>query len=82
MTTAIVGAGNIGRTIAGQLVPGGERVLLAAPETPDQLAQQLGDLATATTVPEAIDAADVVILGEMAGTHSPGMTSARQRLVL
>jgi 8-hydroxy-5-deazaflavin:NADPH oxidoreductase len=62
MTTAIIGAGNIGRTIASQLVAGGERVVLAARDTPDQLAKQLGDLATATTVPEAIDAADVVIL--------------------
>jgi predicted dinucleotide-binding enzyme len=62
MSTAIIGAGNIGRTIAGQLVAGGERVVLAARETPDQLAKQLGDLASATTVVEAIDAADVVIL--------------------
>jgi predicted dinucleotide-binding enzyme len=62
MSTAIIGTGNIGRTIAGQLVAGGERVVLASRETPDQLANQLGNLATATTVPEAIDAADVVIL--------------------
>jgi 8-hydroxy-5-deazaflavin:NADPH oxidoreductase len=61
VTTAIIGAGNLGRTIASELVAGGERVVLAARETPDQLAKQLGDLATATTVPEAIDAADVVI---------------------
>ena len=62
MSTAIIGVGNVGRTIAGHLVAGGERVVLAARETPDQLAKQLGDLATATTVSEAIAAADVVIL--------------------
>jgi predicted dinucleotide-binding enzyme len=62
MSTAIIGVGNVGRTIAGHLVAGGEPVVLAARETPDQLAKQLGDLATATTVSEAIAAADVVIL--------------------
>ena len=61
MSTAIIGVGNIGRTIASQLVEGGERVVLAASETPDQLADQLGDLATAATVEEAIESADVVI---------------------
>jgi predicted dinucleotide-binding enzyme len=62
MSTAIIGVGNIGRTIAGHLVAGGEGVVLAARETPDQLAKQLGDLASATTVPEGIDAADMVVL--------------------
>jgi predicted dinucleotide-binding enzyme len=62
MTTAIIGVGNIGRTIASELVAGGEPVVLAARQTPHQLAQQLGGLATATTVPEAIASADTVIL--------------------
>ncbi len=62
MTTAIIGVGHIGRTIATGLVAGGERVVLAARDTPDELAKQLGDLATAATVPEAIEVADVVIM--------------------
>ena len=61
MSTAIVGVGNIGRTLAGELVAGGEHVVLAARQTPNELARQLGDLAAATTVPDAIESADVVI---------------------
>jgi predicted dinucleotide-binding enzyme len=61
MTTAIIGTGNIGRTVASQLVAGGETVVLAATTTPNQLAKELGDLATATSVPEAIDSADVIV---------------------
>ena len=61
MSIAIIGAGNIGRTVAGHLVDGGESVVLAASEPPTALASQLGDLATAAPVPEAIDAADIVI---------------------
>jgi len=59
--TAIIGVGNIGRTIAGHLVAGGERVILAARERPEALARQLGDLASAAPVPEAISTGDVVI---------------------
>jgi predicted dinucleotide-binding enzyme len=49
--TAIIGAGSIGRTIAGHLVAGGEYVILAARETPEALARQLGDMASAAPVP-------------------------------
>jgi len=59
--TAIIGVGNIGRTIAGHLAAGGERVILAARETPEALARELGDLASAAPVPEAIRTGDVVI---------------------
>ena len=61
MNSAIIGVGNIGHTLAQHLVSGGEAVILAASDRPDALAQQLGDLASAAAVPEAIDAADVVI---------------------
>jgi predicted dinucleotide-binding enzyme len=61
MTTAIIGTGNIGRTVARQLVAGGESVVLAATTTPNQLAKELGDLASASSVPEAIDSADVIV---------------------
>ena len=61
MTTAIIGAGNIGRTIATHLVAGGEPVVLAARDEPEGLAKELGNLATTATVPAAIEAADVVV---------------------
>jgi 8-hydroxy-5-deazaflavin:NADPH oxidoreductase len=63
MTTAIIGVGNVGGTLARHLVDGGEQVVLAAREEPDAaaLADKLGPLASAATVPEAIEAADVVV---------------------
>jgi predicted dinucleotide-binding enzyme len=73
--------GNIGKTIASQLVEGGERVVLAASETPDQLADQLGDLATATTVAEAIESADVVVLAVWLDVTKSLIEQHRARLV-
>ena len=63
MTTAIIGIGNIGGTVARYLVAGGERVILAAQEEakPKELAAKLGPLASAAPVRKAIADADVVI---------------------
>jgi 8-hydroxy-5-deazaflavin:NADPH oxidoreductase len=63
MATAIIGVGNIGGALARHLVDGGEQVVLAAREEPDAaaLADKLGPLASAATVQEAIEAADVVV---------------------
>jgi 8-hydroxy-5-deazaflavin:NADPH oxidoreductase len=63
MTTAIIGVGNIGGALARHLVSGGEQVMLAAREEPNAaaLAGELGPLASAATVQEAIEAADVVV---------------------
>jgi predicted dinucleotide-binding enzyme len=63
MTTAIIGVGNIGGALARHLVGGGEQVMLAAREEPNAaaLAGELGPLASAATVQEAIEAADVVV---------------------
>ena len=61
MSTAIIGTGNIGSALAEHLVSGGEPVVLAANEPPDTLAKQLGDLASAASVSEAIEVADVVV---------------------
>lgn len=61
MSTAIIGVGNIGRTLADHLVAGGEPVVLAATKVPEAAAKQLGALASAATAPEAIDACDAVI---------------------
>jgi predicted dinucleotide-binding enzyme len=63
MTTAIIGVGNIGKTVARHLVDGGERVVLAAHDGSHAtaLANELGELASAASVEEAITGADVVV---------------------
>src|SRR3989454_7483774 len=63
MTTAIIGLGNIGKAVARHLVDGGERVVLAAGTESNAvaLAKELGELASATSVEEAITDADVVV---------------------
>ena len=63
MTTAIIGVGNIGKSVARHLVNGGERVVLAAREESNAtaLANELGELASATSVEKAITDADVVV---------------------
>jgi 8-hydroxy-5-deazaflavin:NADPH oxidoreductase len=64
MATAIIGIGNIGGTLARHLVRGGEPVVLAAKDEAHAaaLAQELGDLAHAASVEEAIAEADIVVL--------------------
>src|SRR5258706_5824264 len=63
MTTAIIGTGNIGGTLARHLVRGGERVVLAAKDEANAaaLAQELGELARAASVEAAIAEADSVV---------------------
>src|SRR6266498_3591053 len=63
MTTAIIGVGNIGKSVARHLVDGGERVVLAARDESNAtaLADELGELASATSVEKAITDADVVV---------------------
>jgi 8-hydroxy-5-deazaflavin:NADPH oxidoreductase len=63
MATAIIGTGNIGGTLARHLVRGGEPVVLAAKEEANAaaLAHELGDLARAASVEEAIADADTVV---------------------
>jgi len=61
VSTAIIGVGNIGRAVAGHLVAGGEPVVLAATDPPQTLAMELGDLASAATVSDAIKATDVIV---------------------
>ena len=64
MTTAIIGTGNIGGQVARHLVAGGEQVVLAAHHESHAaaLAKELGPLASATSVRQAIARADVVVL--------------------
>src|SRR5207245_7061869 len=63
MATAIIGTGNIGGTLARHLVRGGEPVVLAAKDGANAaaLAQELGELARAASVEEAIAEADAVV---------------------
>jgi 8-hydroxy-5-deazaflavin:NADPH oxidoreductase len=61
MTIAIIGVGNIGKTVAEQLVAGGETVVLAANDPPVTVANELGPSATAATVADAVDRSDTVI---------------------
>jgi predicted dinucleotide-binding enzyme len=63
MTTAIIGVGNLGKAVARHLVDGGEPVVLAAHDGSNAtaLANGLGELASATSVEEAIANADVVV---------------------
>ena len=63
MTTAIVGVGNIGSTVARHLTAGGESVVLAAKDLSraQALAEELGPLARAASVADAISGADAVL---------------------
>jgi hypothetical protein len=60
LTTAIVGVGNIGGALARHLVAGGESVVLAAKDgsRAEALADELGPLARAASVEDAIAGAD------------------------
>ena len=64
MTTAIIGVGNLGGTVARHLVGGGESVVLSAKDEAHAkaLADELGTNASAASVEEAIAGADVVVL--------------------
>jgi predicted dinucleotide-binding enzyme len=64
MTTAIIGIGNVGGALARHLVRAGEPVMLAARDesATAALAGELGSLASAASVPDAIGAADVIVL--------------------
>jgi 8-hydroxy-5-deazaflavin:NADPH oxidoreductase len=64
MTTAIIGVGNLGGTVARHLVGGGESVVLAAKDEAhaNALADELGPNASAAPVEEAMAGADVVVL--------------------
>jgi predicted dinucleotide-binding enzyme len=64
VSTAIIGVGNLGGTVARHLVAGGESVVLAAADEghAETLADELGPNATAASVEDAITGADVVVL--------------------
>jgi 8-hydroxy-5-deazaflavin:NADPH oxidoreductase len=63
MTTAIIGIGSIGGAVARHLVAGGEPVVLAATDQShvEALADELGPLARAASVEDAIAGGDAVV---------------------
>jgi predicted dinucleotide-binding enzyme len=82
MTTAIIGVGHIGSALARHLVAGGEDVALAAKDASraEALAAQLGTLARADSVKDAIASADAVIFAvwldqmtELLAQHEHGL---------
>jgi hypothetical protein len=64
LTTAIIGVGNLGGTVARHLMNGGEPVVLAAADEAHAtaLADELGSNASVASVEDAIAGADVVVL--------------------
>jgi predicted dinucleotide-binding enzyme len=64
LTTAIIGVGNLGGTVARHLVAGDEPVVLAAADKThaEGLADELGPTASAASVEDAIAGADAVVL--------------------
>jgi 8-hydroxy-5-deazaflavin:NADPH oxidoreductase len=64
MTTAVIGVGKIGGAVARHLVAGGEPVVLAAKDesNAEALASELGPLARAASVEDAIAGSDAVVL--------------------
>jgi len=63
MSTAIIGVGKLGGTVATHLTAGGEAVVLAAQSkaSAEQLARKLGDRASAASVADAIEQAEAAI---------------------
>jgi len=61
---AVIGLGNIGKTVAQNFVKGNRSVIIASRKLEDAtaLAQELGSLATASETGEAIKNADIIIL--------------------
>jgi len=61
---AVIGLGNIGKTVAKNLVKGNRPVIIASREIEDAkaLASQLGNLVTPTETAEAIKEADIIVL--------------------
>lgn len=64
---AVIGVGNIGSAVATNLVKGNRPVIVASRKLTDaqNLAGKLGNLATATEVPDALKQADIVVLAIM-----------------
>jgi hypothetical protein len=64
LKVAVIGLGNIGKVVASNLVKGNREVIISGHKLEDAkaFAHQLGSLATAAEVPEAIKEADIVVM--------------------
>jgi predicted dinucleotide-binding enzyme len=80
LTTAIIGVGNLGSALARHLVHGGEPVVLASSDQShaEALADELGPLARAASLPDAIGEANTVVFAvwldttrELIAKHAP-----------
>jgi predicted dinucleotide-binding enzyme len=82
LTTAIIGVGNLGGTVARHLVAGDEPVVLAAADEAHAtaLADELGPKASAASVEDAIADADVVVLATWLD-QTKGYLPAQTRLL-
>jgi 8-hydroxy-5-deazaflavin:NADPH oxidoreductase len=80
MSTAVIGAGNIGKTLAGLLSQAGEPVVIAASRVPTDLAQQLGGAVTAATVADAIDQSEAVVFAVWLDVMKELITTHASRL--
>jgi len=85
-TIGIIGAGNIGRTVAKHLSKAGHKILLSnsrGPETLNQTIEEIGNTATAVTTEEAAKA-DIVILALPWATLNtlPALTDWNGKLVI
>ena len=82
MTTAIIGVGNLGGTVARHLVAGDEPVVLAAADEAHAkaLADELGPNASSASVDDAIAEADVVVLATWLD-QTKDLVPARARLL-
>src|SRR5881397_1717961 len=82
MATAVIGIGNIGGALARHLVRGGEPVVLAAKDEANAaaLARELGELARAASVEEAIAEADTVVFAVWLDTIKELITEDRDIL--
>src|SRR6185312_3276823 len=82
LTTAIIGVGNLGGTVARHLVAGDELVVLAAADETHAkaLVDELGPNASAASVEDAIAGADVVVLATWLD-QSKELVSSQTRLL-
>jgi 8-hydroxy-5-deazaflavin:NADPH oxidoreductase len=82
LSTAIIGVGNLGGTVARHLVAGDELVVLAAADEAHAkaLADELGPKASAASVEDAIAGADVVVLATWLD-QTKELVPARTRLL-
>ena len=75
MSTAVIGAGNLGKTLAGLLSKAGEPVVMAASHVPTDIAQQVGGGVTAATVADAIDQSENVVFAVWLDVMTPLITT-------